>query len=44
VLNGSPQVRAETRERVLQAMQELDYHPNSAARALVTGARARSAW
>jgi len=37
VLNGSPQVRAETRERVLQAMQELDYHPNSAARALVTG-------
>jgi DNA-binding LacI/PurR family transcriptional regulator len=37
VLNGSPQVRAETRERVLLAMQELDYHPNSAARALVTG-------
>jgi DNA-binding LacI/PurR family transcriptional regulator len=37
VLNGSPQVRLATRERVLRAMQELDYHPNSAARALVTG-------
>ena len=37
VLNGSPQVRPATRERVLVAMQELDYHPNSAARALATG-------
>ncbi len=37
VINGSPQVRAATRERVLAAMQELDYRPNSAARALVTG-------
>jgi DNA-binding LacI/PurR family transcriptional regulator len=37
VINGSPQVRAETRERVLSAMRELDYRPNSAARALVTG-------
>jgi DNA-binding LacI/PurR family transcriptional regulator len=37
VINGSPQVRPETRERVLLAMQELDYRPNSAARALVTG-------
>jgi DNA-binding LacI/PurR family transcriptional regulator len=37
VLNGSPQVRPATRERVLVAMQELDYRPNSAARALVTG-------
>jgi DNA-binding LacI/PurR family transcriptional regulator len=37
VINGSPQVRAETRERVLVAMRELDYRPNSAARALVTG-------
>jgi DNA-binding LacI/PurR family transcriptional regulator len=37
VLNGSPQVRPATRERVLLAMQELDYRPNSAARALVTG-------
>jgi DNA-binding LacI/PurR family transcriptional regulator len=37
VLNGSPQVRPATRERVLVAMRELDYRPNSAARALVTG-------
>jgi len=37
VINGSPQVRPATRERVLLAMQELDYRPNSAARALVTG-------
>jgi DNA-binding LacI/PurR family transcriptional regulator len=37
VINDSPQVRDATRERVLVAMQELDYHPNSAARALVTG-------
>ena len=37
VINGSPQVRPATRERVLAAMDELDYRPNSAARALVTG-------
>src|SRR5215204_6895322 len=37
VINGSPQVRPATRERVLTAMRELDYRPNSAARALVTG-------
>jgi DNA-binding LacI/PurR family transcriptional regulator len=37
VINGSPNVRPETRERVLAAMQELDYRPNSVARALVTG-------
>ena len=37
VINGSPQVRPATRERVLAAMAELDYRPNSAARALVTG-------
>jgi DNA-binding LacI/PurR family transcriptional regulator len=37
VINGSPQVRDTTRERVLVAMQELDYRPNFAARALVTG-------
>ena len=35
--NGSRQVRPETEERVLAAMRELDYRPNSAARALVTG-------
>jgi DNA-binding LacI/PurR family transcriptional regulator len=37
VINGSPQVRPATRERVLEAMRALDYRPNSAARALVTG-------
>src|SRR4051794_229406 len=37
VLNGSTQVRPETRERVLAAMRKLDYRPNAVARALVTG-------
>jgi DNA-binding LacI/PurR family transcriptional regulator len=37
VLNESPLVRGETRERVLAAIRELDYRPNSVARALVTG-------
>jgi DNA-binding LacI/PurR family transcriptional regulator len=37
VLNNSAQVRPETRERVLLAMRQLDYRPNSVARALVTG-------
>jgi DNA-binding LacI/PurR family transcriptional regulator len=37
VINGSPHVRPETRERVLAAMAELGYRPNSVARALVTG-------
>ena len=37
VINGSPHVRPETRDRVLAAMRELDYRPNSVARALVTG-------
>ncbi|WP_042443641.1 LacI family DNA-binding transcriptional regulator, partial [Streptacidiphilus jiangxiensis] len=36
VLNGSPHVKEATRDRVLQAIHELDYRPNSAARALVT--------
>ena len=36
VLNGSPHVKEATRERVLEAIRELDYRPNSAARALVT--------
>ena len=37
VINGSRQVRPQTRERVLRAMRELGYRPNSAARALATG-------
>ncbi len=37
VLNDSPLVRGETRDRVLAAIRELDYRPNSVARALVTG-------
>jgi len=37
VVNDSAQVRPETRARVLDAMRQLDYRPNPAARALVTG-------
>jgi DNA-binding LacI/PurR family transcriptional regulator len=36
VLNDSPSLRPETRDRVLQAIDELGYRPNQAARALVT--------
>ncbi|WP_184542784.1 LacI family DNA-binding transcriptional regulator [Streptosporangium becharense] len=36
VLNGHPNVRAETRDRVLQAIQQLGYRRNMVARALVT--------
>ena len=37
VLNSHPNVREQTRDRVLAAMQELGYRPNRAARALATG-------
>ena len=37
VLHDSPHVRGETRKRVLAAIRQLDYRPNSAAQALVTG-------
>jgi DNA-binding LacI/PurR family transcriptional regulator len=37
VLNDSPNVRPDTRTRVLAAMRTLGYRPNHAARALVTG-------
>lgn len=37
VLNGRPGVSPDTRARVLAAMAELNYRPNTAARALVTG-------
>ncbi|WDZ82741.1 LacI family DNA-binding transcriptional regulator [Micromonospora cathayae] len=36
VVNQHPYVNDDTRRRVLMAMRELDYHPNPAARALVT--------
>jgi LacI family transcriptional regulator, galactose operon repressor len=37
VMNGSPAVREQTRQRVLAAIAELGYAPNPAARALSTG-------
>ena len=37
VLRDHPDIGAETRERVLKRMKELNYRPNLAARALVTG-------
>lgn len=37
VVNKHPQVRPETRQRVLDAIQELDYRPNIAARNLRSG-------
>jgi DNA-binding LacI/PurR family transcriptional regulator len=37
VLHDSPHVRRDTRERVLAAIRQLDYRPNSVAQALVTG-------
>ncbi|GAA3333009.1 LacI family DNA-binding transcriptional regulator [Curtobacterium sp. C1] len=36
VLNNSDAIRAETRDKVLAAMEQLQYRPNRAARALVT--------
>ena len=36
VLNGHPSIRPETKQRVLDAMADLRYRPNQAARALVT--------
>lgn len=36
-LNGDRRVRPETRERILQAVRELDYHPLRAARSLSSG-------
>ncbi len=37
VLNQSPAVKAETRERILEAIRELDYRPHAAARRLSLG-------
>ncbi|MBO3662157.1 LacI family DNA-binding transcriptional regulator [Microbacterium stercoris] len=36
VLNDHPNIKPETRRRVLEAIEELDYRPNLAARALAT--------
>lgn len=37
VLNDSPHVKVDTRQRVQAAIRQLDYRPSSTARALVTG-------
>ncbi|CAM5253138.1 DNA-binding LacI/PurR family transcriptional regulator OS=Streptomyces violarus OX=67380 GN=FHS41_001700 PE=4 SV=1 [Streptomyces violarus] len=37
VVNGEPHVSPEVRDRVLRAIRELDYRPNTAARALLLG-------
>lgn len=37
VLNGKSVISPETRERVLAAIEKLDYHPNSLARSLASG-------
>ncbi len=37
VINNSPSVREANRQKVLKAMEELNYQPNSAARSLVRG-------
>lgn len=37
VLHDNPNVRGDTRQRVLSAIKQLNYRPNSMARALVTG-------
>lgn len=36
VINGHPSIRETTRDRVLQVIEEVQYRPNSAARALAT--------
>ncbi|MGG6310483.1 LacI family DNA-binding transcriptional regulator [Paenibacillus macerans] len=37
VLNGAESVREKNRQKVLEAMKELDYRPNAAARSLASG-------
>ena len=37
VINGTASISEETKEKINQAMKELDYHPNSLARSLVNG-------
>ncbi len=37
VINGTASISEETRQKIKDAMRELDYHPNSLARSLVNG-------
>lgn len=37
VINGTASISDETKQRIREAMEELDYHPNSNARSLVNG-------
>lgn len=37
VINGTAKISAETKEKIYNAMSELDYHPNSIARSLAHG-------
>jgi DNA-binding LacI/PurR family transcriptional regulator len=37
VINGTASISDETKQKILVAMQEMDYHPNSLARSLVNG-------
>lgn len=37
VINGTASISSETKEKIYEAMQEMDYHPNSQARGLVNG-------
>lgn len=37
VINNDPNVKAETREKVLEYVKKLDYKPNLVARSMVTG-------
>lgn len=37
VINGTASISEETRQKIKQAMKDLDYHPNSFARSLVNG-------
>ena len=41
VIHNRPYVKAEIRERVLQVMEEMDYHPNRMASALAAGSTPR---
>lgn len=37
VINGTASISEETKKKIMEAMKELDYHPNSLARSLVNG-------